>query len=167
MPPKTSVSKVGKGCVTTEVSHPRVVPNMLSTRVKPSLPPLSNIFSATKMKPFSTPFARKSCDPIRRGGGKVEKKSFISGSESESEQDSVYGGKEASKVAVEKGSVGGDKVAVEKGSVTGDVLLARSKVPGDLEEHEDNLGVVLTPPSPHSDSEDDDQMRERLLSEFH
>ena len=95
MPPKNSVSKVRKGCTTTEVSLPRVVPNMLSTRVKPSLPSLSNIFSATKMKPFSTPFARKSCDQSRHGG-KVVKRSYISGSESESELDSVVGGKEAS-----------------------------------------------------------------------
>lgn len=95
MPPKNSVSKVRKGCTTTEVSLPRVVPNMLSTRVKPSLPSLSNIFSATKMKPFSTPFARKSCDQSRHGG-KVVKRRYISGSESESELDSVVGGKEAS-----------------------------------------------------------------------
>ena len=103
MPPKKSVPKVGKGCETTEVTLPRVVPNMLSTRVKPSLPSLSNIFSATKMKPFSTPFARKSCDQsrhgvkvVKRNGGKVAKRSFISGSESESELDSVVGGEEAS-----------------------------------------------------------------------
>ena len=95
MPPKKSDSKVRKGCTTTEVSLPRVVPNMLSTRVKPSLPSLSNIFSATKMKPFSTPFARKSFDQSRHGG-KVVKRSYISGSESESELDSVVGGKEAS-----------------------------------------------------------------------
>ena len=103
MPPKKSDSKVRKGCTTTEVSLPRVVPNMLSTRVKPSLPSLSNIFSATKMKPFSTPYARKSCDQsrhgvkvVKRNGGKVAKRSFISGSESESELDSVVGGEEAS-----------------------------------------------------------------------
>ena len=103
MPPKKSVPKVGKGCETTEVTLPRVVPNMLSTRVKPSLPSLSNIFSATKMKPFSTPYARKSCDQsrhgvkvVKRNGGKVAKRSFISGSESESELDSVVGGEEAS-----------------------------------------------------------------------
>ena len=101
MPPKKSVSKVRKGCTTTEVSLPRVVPNMLSTRVKPSLPSLSNIFSATKMKPFSTPFARKSCDQsTSRHGGKVVKRSYISGSESESELDSVVGGKEASIIRV-------------------------------------------------------------------
>ena len=106
MPPKKSVPKVGKGCETTEVTLPRVVPNMLSTRVKPSLPSLSNIFSATKMKPFSTPYARKSCDQsrhgvkvVKRNGGKVAKRSFISGSESESELDSVVGDKEASNEA--------------------------------------------------------------------
>ena len=123
MPPKKSVSKVRKGCTTTEVSLPRVVPNMLSTRVKPSLPSLSNIFSATKMKPFSTPFARKSCDQsTSRHGGKVVKRSYISGSESESELDSVVGGKEASieaealvarrqggKEVGGKGSVGGER----------------------------------------------------------
>ena len=121
MPPKKSDSKVRRGCTTTEVSLPRVVPNMLSTRVKPSLPSLSNIFSATKMKPFSTPFARKSCDQSRHGG-KVVKRSYISGSESESELDSVVGGKEASieaealvarmqggKEAGGKGSVGGER----------------------------------------------------------
>ena len=121
MPPKKSDSKVREGCTTTEVSLPRVVPNMLSTRVKPSLPSLSNIFSATKMKPFSTPFARKSCDQSRHGG-KVVKRSYISGSESESELDSVVGGKEASieaealvarmqggKEAGGKGSVGGER----------------------------------------------------------
>lgn len=38
-------------------------------------------------------------------------------------------------------------------------------MPSNVEEHEDS--IVLTPPSPHSDSEDDGQMRKRLLSEFH
>ena len=73
------------------------------------------------MKPFSTPFARKSCDQSRHGG-KVVKRSYISGSESESELDSVVGGKEASieaealvarmqggKEAGGKGSVGGER----------------------------------------------------------
>ena len=51
------------------------------------------------------------------------------------------------------------------GNFTGDGLLAGSKVPSNVEEHEDS--IVLTPPSPQSDSEDDGQMRKRLLSEFH
>ena len=60
MPPKKK--SVGKGHIPPEKPLQRVVPGMLSTRVKPSLPPLSNIFSATHMRRFSTPFARKSTD---------------------------------------------------------------------------------------------------------
>ena len=121
MPPKNSVSKVRKGCTTTEVSLPRVVPNMLSTRVKPSLPSLSNIFSATKMKPFSTPFARKSCDQSRHGG-KVVKRSYISGSESESELDSVVGGKEAS---IEAEALAARRQGGKEASIEAEALVAR------------------------------------------
>ena len=59
---------------------------------------------------------------VKRNGGKVAKRSFISGSESESELDSVVGGEEASietevlvarrkggKEAGGKGSVGGER----------------------------------------------------------
>lgn len=103
---RKSVSKVGKGPIPPEEPLQRLVPDMLSTRVKPSLPPLSNIFSATQMRRFSTPFARKSTNQSKTVNKHMHE-------EKTEDPDSDFCGKQVGgceeKGRLSQDTVGGDK----------------------------------------------------------